>query len=180
MEKIDDELEMKLLTIKALYEKAQKMREPMPRALEKAGLERVLNKPDDRVLVHEVTEGFEHKKIYYAMAPDYRGPAILPSVRYDYASDLFAEAASLWHSLAELSKLAPDSVRETLRATAVEVSGRASKICDGLGVDTDMYAAADGNMARAKYSFHMASRLAGISGLMEYNNVELKDIKLAW
>lgn len=183
----DDLKEMYIRNIAALYWKAHRMCDEQnlgcPEHLERMarlGVIETKGEPEDS-LYFERKEYRSHVGDVvsrYVRARANRHNPLLLSVRYAYASQLFAEASDLWHSLHDLPKIAPDSVREILRESATDLGRRGYLLLEGLGVDTDMYPVDCTNLERAQATAHVAQRLTKISSAMEYENVTLKDVKL--
>lgn len=183
----DDLKEMYIRNIEALYWKAHRMCKEQNLGCGEH-LERMRNL--GVIEISDATEDslyFERKEYRshrgdvvsrYVRSPGKRHEPLLLHVRYGYAAKLFDEASDLWHSLHDLPKIAPDSVRELLRESATDLGRRGHLLLEGLGVDTDMYPVDCSDLERAQATAHVAERLAKISNAMEYENVILKDVKL--
>lgn len=182
----DDLKEMYIRNIEALYYKAYRMcgvknmgdTEHLKILLGLGVAE--IEKPEDSLYF----ERKEYRSFYgnvvsrYVRTAEHRHAPLMLTVRYGYCSKLFSEASDLWQALANLPKAAPASVGETLRESALALASRAHLILDGLGVDTDMYPTLESPINRAKVAVHLARRLAIISSTMEYESVDMKEVKL--
>lgn len=182
----DDLKEMYIRNIEALYWKAHRMCDEKNlgcvehlKILLGLGVAEIKN-PEDS-LYFERAEYRSHVgdvTTKYVRVIEHRHAPVLLHVRYAYAAQLFYEASDLWHSLSDLPKIAPDSVREILRDSASDLGRRGHLLLEGLGVDTDMYPVNCSDLERAQATAHVAKRLAKIASSMEYENVTLKDVKL--